>query len=292
MLATLMQTIRLPFLVLTPVCILLGIAVSDVQVLLSAEVLIALLGAVCAHVSVNMLNEYQDFRSGLDLVTQRTPFSGGSGGLPEQPEAALSVLIGALATFLITVVCGIYLATLHAELWPLGVVGALLVLTYTSHINRIPWLCLIAPGTGFGLLMVPGAAIVAGGGEVLSVVLAALVVFLMVNNLLLLNQFPDMEADAAHGRKHLLIRYGISAGIRTYGIFTFSVAALIVLAVMTGVWSQWVLLALLPWVLTLRTLTLLNQLRENIAQRPEALGLNVVATLLTPLVAAIALLLS
>jgi len=44
--------------------------------------MLALLGAFLAHVSVNTLNEYYDFKSGLDLETIRTPFSGGSGALP------------------------------------------------------------------------------------------------------------------------------------------------------------------------------------------------------------------
>ncbi|MEK9711719.1 MAG: prenyltransferase [Thalassolituus sp.] len=292
MFATVMQTMRIPFLILTPVCILLGVAVSASQLFFSIDILVALLGAMAAHISVNMLNEYQDFSSGLDLVTERTPFSGGSGGLPAQPEAAHPVLWGAMGTLFLTIACGTYLALQHPTLWPLGGAGSLLVLTYTRYLNRSPWLCLIAPGTGFGLLMVTGTTVVAGGGDTISIASAVLVVFLLVNNLLLLNQFPDIAADAAHGRNHFLICYGVSAGIRAYGISTFAVAAVIVLTVMTGVWSQWVLLALIPWAATLRTITLLNQLRENIAQRPEALGLNVLATLLTPLVAAIALLLA
>ncbi len=44
--------------------------------------LLALLGLLLAHVSVNVLNDYFDYRSGVDLKTQRTPFSGGSGILP------------------------------------------------------------------------------------------------------------------------------------------------------------------------------------------------------------------
>ena len=50
--------------------------------------------------------------------------------------------------------------------------------------------------------------------------------------------------------------------------------------------------ALIPWALTLKTLTALNQERENIAAAPDALGMNVMATLLTPVVLALALLLS
>ena len=43
---------------------------------------LALLGLIAFHISVNVLNDYHDYKSGIDLHTQRTPFSGGSGLLP------------------------------------------------------------------------------------------------------------------------------------------------------------------------------------------------------------------
>ncbi len=291
-LTTSLKTTRPPFLILTPVCLLVGLAASGYAPQCHADLVWVVIGALLAHISVNMLNEYQDFQSGLDLATNRTPFSGGSGGLPSNPQAARWVLAGAIASLLGVVVIGMYLALAYPMLWFLGATGILLVVFYTSVINRLPYLCLFAPGLGFGVLMVVGTAIVAGLEQPVCVAFGAAVVFLMVNNLLLANQFPDIEADKAHGREHLLIRYGVSAGIRAFNIMTFSVAGLIVMAAMSGVWPQWVLLALIPWALTLKTLTALNQERENIAAVPEALGMNVIATLLTPVVLSLALLLS
>ena len=282
-LRTLIKTSRPPFLLLTGVCVLAGAAASGSASLINSEVLLACAGALLAHISVNMLNEYQDFRSGLDLATQRTPFSGGSGGLPSFPAAASWVLTGAIVTLVSALLIGLFLAWSHPALWPVGIAGALLVVTYTRYINRQPWLCLVAPGAGFGLLMVTGVALVAGIQDPASVICAATVVFLLVNNLLLANQFPDIDADALHGRRHLLITHGVTAGIRAYIMMTFAVAAIIVSAVMLGIWNQWVLLALLPWALTLKTATALNELREDISQSPSALAANVAATLLTTL---------
>ena len=37
------------------------------------------LGLLLTHISVNVLNDYFDYRSGMDLATKRIPFSGGSG---------------------------------------------------------------------------------------------------------------------------------------------------------------------------------------------------------------------
>jgi len=86
----LLGPMRLPFLILTPACVLLGIGAAFYQSgrVDLLQVVIVLIGALAAHISVNALNEYFDFRSGLDLRTQRTPFSGGSGTLAAQPAMA------------------------------------------------------------------------------------------------------------------------------------------------------------------------------------------------------------
>ena len=67
----LLRTMRPSFLVLTPVCVFLGLstslaAQSSINYFMAALVL---MGALAAHVSVNTLNEYHDFKSGLDLKT-------------------------------------------------------------------------------------------------------------------------------------------------------------------------------------------------------------------------------
>ena len=88
------QTVRFPFLVLTLVCVFLGVSIvvenqSSINPLL---LILTMSGALFAHTSVNTLNEYFDFKSGLDFATKRTKFSGGSGALPENPDAATTVL--------------------------------------------------------------------------------------------------------------------------------------------------------------------------------------------------------
>jgi 1,4-dihydroxy-2-naphthoate octaprenyltransferase len=78
----------LPFLILTPACVLLGLgtALSASKSINIHYFILALTGAVSAYISVNTFNEYFDFKSGLDYKTIRTPFSGGSGALPKKPE--------------------------------------------------------------------------------------------------------------------------------------------------------------------------------------------------------------
>ena len=94
---------------------------------------------------------------------------------------------------------------------PIGIVGLALIVTYTQCINHLPLLCLIAPGLGFGVLMVMvvGTQIVLTGEHTPLAWLISLVPFFLVNNLLLLNQYPDIKADSDVGRKNIAIAIGI-----------------------------------------------------------------------------------
>ncbi len=249
------SSMRPPFLLLPPICVMLGVGVA-VYLHGSASLitaLLVLLGAVAAHISVNTFNEYFDFVSGLDEMTSKTPFSGGSGSLPACPEAKNGVLAMAVATLLMTALIGIYLMTLAGPLLlPIGVIGIILIVAYTTWINRIPLLCLIVPGTAFGPLVVVGSYLcvsVSTGATTDGIVLAflvSLVPFFLVNNLLLLNQYPDVEADSKVGRKTFPITYGLVSSTRVYLIFVLGSALAIVAMVAFGL-SHWLtLLTLIP----------------------------------------------
>jgi 1,4-dihydroxy-2-naphthoate octaprenyltransferase len=193
---------RLPFLVLTPACVLLGAATADWSgsPLNFYYLALALIGAVGAHISVNALNEYHDFASGLDFNTEPTPFSGGSGTLPRNPYKSHVALITGISSITVTVLVGIYFLRVRG-LWllPVGLLGLVTIVTYTKWVTRNAFLCLIAPGLGFGPCMVMGTDFVLTGTYSWSSFIASLVPFFLVSDLLLLNQFPDVEADRTVG---------------------------------------------------------------------------------------------
>ena len=181
---------RLPFLILTPVCVFLGastVVANEAVVSLSLLALV-LLGALLAHISVNTLNEYFDFKSGLDLETIKTQFSGGSGALPQNPEMVGPVLAVGIASSIVLFMIGSYFVWQYgAGIVPIGITGLVIIATYTGWINKHPFLCLIAPGLGFGFLMVAGTQFVLQGEYTPLSWLVAAVPFFLVNNLLLLN---------------------------------------------------------------------------------------------------------
>ncbi len=236
------------FLVLAPLCVGLGVVTAWQQGHSPAllDTLLVFVGAVLAHAAVNLLNEYDDFTSGLDLITRRTPFSGGSGALPELPSAARRVLWAGLGTLGLVIAIGVYFLWLRGlPMLVLGAAGVILVLTYTRWITRSPWLCLLAPGMGFGPVMVLGALIALGARLDAAAIVCAGVALLLVSELLLINQIPDADADRKIGRRHLVITLGPAAATRLVAALLLSGYLLIGMAVFTGILPAWSLIAML-----------------------------------------------
>lgn len=285
--------IRAPFLILTPSCVALGVAAGyrtapEISLLHAG---LALIGGLAAHISVNAFNEYFDFKSGLDFHTRRTPFSGGSGTLPDQPGLKNLALAIAILSLLLIVGIGLYFLILHgiSMLILVGVLGMLVIVVYTPWFTKSPSLTLIAPGLGFGTLMVAGSAFAVSGAFTWTALIASFVPFFLVNDLLLLNQFPDVEADRAVGRRHFPIVIGRQASVWIYGfnlVFAY-------LAIVFGI-----ALDLFPWTAALGLFTLplaawallgAQRHAQEINRLIPCLGLNVMVNVLTPLLLAIGL---
>jgi len=288
-------TLRVPFLLLNPSCVALGAGCAFWRKgsINWVDALLALVGAVCAHASVNSLNEYSDFHTGVDFHTVRTPFSGGSGTLQRHPDMTGYALGIGLACAAITAAIGLYFAVVCGwKILPVGILGLVTVLLYTPWLTRRPLLCLVAPGLGFGTCMVMGTDVVLGGDYSMAALAASMVPFFLVSNLLLLNQFPDVEADRTGRRKNILIDSGIRTGAVVYAAFLAGTYVSVVLAVLLRILPPLALLALLTVPLAGRAAT--GALRDgyDAAKLKPALGINVVLNLLTPLLLACGLFLS
>jgi 1,4-dihydroxy-2-naphthoate octaprenyltransferase len=280
---------RIPFLILTPACVSLGVGsaiwtAGEVRVLF---VVLALIGALSAHISVNSLNEYFDYKSGLDFRTKGTPFSGGSGVLPGNPNMAGHALIIGLVTFVLTGIVGIYFVHVWGwRLLPLGLIGLFVIFFYTIWFTSNPLLCLVAPGLGFGTLMVMGTDFVLTGSYSCTAFVASLVPFFLVSNLLLLNQFPDVEPDRSVGRRHLPITLGLRRSSLIYGVFLLLAYASIALGVHLHHLPRFSLMGLFTIAIALPAFAGAYRFGENIKRLMPYLGLNVVVVIVTPLLVA------
>jgi 1,4-dihydroxy-2-naphthoate octaprenyltransferase len=289
---TLLGPMRVPFLILTPACVAVGMGTAYWQTgqINWPQALLVLIGALSAHICVNAFNEYFDFKSGLDAKTQRTPFSGGSGTLPAQPEMERPALIISLVSFAITAAIGLYFTKLRGwELLPLGILGLILLVTYSIWWVYYPILCLLAPGLGFGVLMVMGTHFALTGSYTWTSFAASLVPFFLVSNLLLLNQFPDVEADRSIGRRHFPITLGRQTSSLIYGAFLLLTYVTIALSVALGLLPLFSLLALLTAILALRAYQGARQDAENTPALIPSMGMNVIINLATPALLAVGL---
>lgn len=278
-------TMRLPFLVLAPACVSVGVGTSFWQTghINWWHALLILVGAISAHISVNVFNEFYDFRSGLDARTDRTPFSGGSGTLPSHPELQRATLILAWIALGITAAVGVYFVWMRGwVLLPVGILGLVLLVTYTIWWVTQPLLSLVAPGLGFGFLMVMGTHFSLTGKYSWVAALASLVPTFLVSDLLLLNQFPDVEADRSVGRKHYPILLGRKTSAQIYGALLLLTYLTILVGVVLGLFPMISLVSLLSGFFAWKAYQGARQHAEDIQALVPALGLNVIVNVTTP----------
>ena len=289
---TLLKSMRLPFLALTFSSIFLSCSTvfynrSSFRVI---DLLLVALGALAAHISVYTFNEYYDFKSGLDAVTEKTPFSGGSGALIDNPNSSHNVLSSALVSLTITILVGLFFIINYGpSILPFGIVGIIIIVSYTQWLNRSPFLCLISPGLAFGPLMITGTFLILTGTFSWDSLLISLIPFFLVNNLLLVNQLPDIKADKSVGRKHFPIVYGIDNSLKLYLTISAITCLLIIILVGLSVLPKLSLISIIPLFASIKVFKGLRSRIDEIKKQQFSnieplLGLNVAMTILTPVI--------
>jgi 1,4-dihydroxy-2-naphthoate octaprenyltransferase len=242
--------------------------------------ILAFVGLLLAHISCNTLNDYFDYKSGIDLVTNRTPFSGGSGILREGLLTPKQVFWLGMTCFILSIPIGIYFVIVSGWLLlPLLLVGAFCIFLYSPFILKLNW-PEWSPGLGLGLLPVLGTYFVQTSAYTWPALVASIPSGLLVHNLLLLNEFPDTEADAKASRKTL----PITAGKKKTSIFYSTVTALVYVwiigAVIAGMMPLFALIALLTLPLAIKAIQ--GALKpDDLSKLIPAMANNVLVVLVT-----------
>ncbi len=246
--------------------------------------LLAFVGLLLCHISVNTLNDYFDYRSGIDLEVRRTPFSGGSGILPAALLPPRQVFWFGLVSLLVAIPIGVYFVMTLDRGWlllPLLLIAAICVLLYTPFILKLRW-PEWAPGLGMGALPVLGMYFVQTTAYTLPAIVACIPSGILVHNLLLLNEFPDTEADRKAGRKTLPIIIGKTKASIVYSVLTVVVYLWIIGGVATGQMPPFSLIALLTLPLAIKAIQ--GALKhQDMSKLVPAMGNNVLVVLLTQL---------
>jgi len=243
---------------------------------------LAFLGLLLAHISVNVLNDYCDYKSGIDLATKRTPFSGGSGILPEALLRPGQVFWFGIVTFLLAVAVGVFFVIVSRWLLlPLLLVGALCIILYTPFILKRRW-PEWSPGLGLGTLPVLGAYFVQSDTYTWPLLIAAIPSGILVHNLLFLNEFPDVEADKTGNRKTMPITMGKDKASIVYSVLTVAVYLWIIAWVIAGVMPVFTLIALLTFPFAIKAIQGALNHKDMNKLMPGMAG-NVMVVLLTQL---------
>jgi len=248
--------------------------------------ILAGVGLILAHISCNTLNDYFDYKSGIDKVTYRTPFSGGSVMLKEGLLKPREVFWFGIICLLLDIPIGLYFIVVKGWLLlPLIIVALVCILLYSPVILKRYW-PEWAPLIGLGVLPVLGIYFAQTGMYTLNAVIASMPSGFLVHNLLLLNEFPDIEADKVAHRKTLPITIGPYRAAIVYTIFTLLVYIWIIGAIVFKAMPVFCLISLLTIPFAIKAIQGCFKYK-GMSRLVPAMANNVLVVLLTQLLIAI-----
>lgn len=273
---------RPAFLSVTFVGCLLGLAAAahgGVQVtpLLATA---TLLFALVAHAGANVLNDYYDALNGTDAAnTDRLfPFTGGSRFIQNGVMSRRQVGRFGFALMAVVVPAGLWLTSVSAPgLMVIGLAGLLIGWAYSA-----PPLHLVSRGLGEFAITAAWLLVVVGSDYVqrrdfdFAPVAAGLGFALLVANILYINQFPDVRADAAAGKRTRVVRLGLASARRGYAVIAVLAYGWVAAMTASGRLPALALVSLLP---ALASFKAARELWQH-AARPQALAAAIKLTIL------------
>lgn len=194
-------------------------------------------GVLSLHASVDILNDYFDYKNKIDLMTKGTPFSGGTRVLPDgllEPRSVyragvLFLIAGALIGIFFTITTGLIV----------GVILLFAVLSTYFYSTKV-----VSSGLGEIFLVIKGTLIVLGSFYVqcrvvqFTPIYVGLILGVLSSSVVFVNEFPDYVADKAGGRKNVVVVMGISGAAKFYAFYP-------ILAISLGIAG--VVLRVIPW---------------------------------------------
>ncbi len=242
--------------------------------------LLAIVGVTLAQNAVNVLNDFHDYKTGVDTRTKKTPFSGGSkyvvNGLIK-PESAFTF---GLTSLLLAAIIGVYFVALRGlALLPLILFAGVSVYFYSTSFAR-RYLGEFLAGLNLGPLAVVGAYYVQAMRFSVGSLAAGLAPGIMISNVLLMNEFPDVEADAAGGRKNIPMLLGRKRGARLYASLEIAALAWVAFSLVSGLTPFTTIIALASLPFAAKAVSGALHCSENTERLVPALGANVLTAYL------------
>ena len=203
------RVIRIRFLLASVIAVSVGLAItwwhsSNVTVF---DAILTMAGVLALHASVDLFNDYWDFKRGIDTATKRTKMSGGSGVLPEGILKPRQVYAGGIIFLVIGTIIGVYFVITDGII--IGIILAFAVVSIYFYSTKIVnWGLAEVFVSIKGTLIVIGTYFIQTSQINESVILGGIVVGALSSLVLFITSFPDHDADKAKGRKTLVIGIG------------------------------------------------------------------------------------
>ncbi|MDQ7779268.1 MAG: 1,4-dihydroxy-2-naphthoate octaprenyltransferase [Planctomycetota bacterium] len=221
---TWLRAMRLPFLTATIVPVLLGGAIAYYQGVpfRGFEFALTLVGLACIHLGLNLGNDYFDHTSGNDEGNLTpTPFSGGSRVIQEKLIPPRAILCASLFFFALGGGIGMVLNHLTPGnvILYVGLAGSAIAYLYTASPVRIGYIGGLGEpvcGLGFGPLAVLGAYFVQAHRFDLAPAILSIPVGVLIAEVLLINEFPDFDADGKVKKRTLVVLLGKKRSVAVY----------------------------------------------------------------------------
>jgi 1,4-dihydroxy-2-naphthoate octaprenyltransferase len=177
--------------------------------------LLTYFGIICLHISVDLLNDYWDFKRGIDTNTKRTKYSGGTGVIPENLINSKLIYCAGVIFLILGGLIGLYFVTIKGIIILILLIFAIIsIYFYSTNI--------VNAGLGELFVAIKGSMIVLGSYYIqsdqidLTSIYVGVIIGLLSAVVLLVTSFPDYEADKKSGRRTLVIVMGKENSIKLY----------------------------------------------------------------------------
>ena len=254
MISVWLRVIRVRFLLASVIAVLVGLALNWSQngTIAYFDALLTFAGVMALHASVDLLNDYWDFKRGIDTKTTRTKMSGGTGVLPEGLLKPSSVYRAGVFFLVLGALIGSYFVITYGIL--IAIILGFAILSIYFYSTKI-----VDSGLGEFFVAVKGSMIVIGtfyiqSGEVnIESILAGIVIGTLSSLVLFIASFPDHDADKSKGRKTLVITVGKEKARKLFWIFPLFAYGVIVIGVVLNYLPVFTLISLMSFPLIIKS---------------------------------------
>ncbi len=245
MLSVWFRVIRVRFLLASVVAVSAGLALSwwhGVQIDIWYAIM-TMAGVIALHSSVDLLNDYWDYKRGIDTQTQRTKMSGGTGVLPEGLLEPTQVYRAGIIFLIIGGLIGSYFVVIDGII--IGLILTFAVLSIYFYSTKI-----VDSGLAEVFVTVKGTMIVLGTYFIQSLeiniaaIIAGIFVGVLSSLVLFITSFPDYDADKAKGRKTLVIFLGKQKATTMFWIFPIIAYLVLISGILYEIFPLYCLISL------------------------------------------------